>query len=55
MLLDTLVRDANLNIDFKMEQADLPSTDSKNLSFNVKINAIKGMGEQRISMNTEAI
>jgi hypothetical protein len=55
MLLDTLVHDANLNIDFKMEQADLPSTDSKNLSFNVKVTAIKGMGEQRISMNTEAI
>jgi hypothetical protein len=55
MLLTTLVNDANLNIDFKMEAADLPSVDNKNLSFNVKVNAIKGMGEQRISMNTEAI
>ena len=52
VLLDTIVRDSQLSLDFKMQSADQPVTDT-NAGFNVKVNLIKGMGEQRVSMNTE--
>ena len=51
MLLDQLVADAQLSLDFKMESTDMPST-TDNLSMKVKV---KGLGEQRISMNTDAL
>lgn len=51
-LLHTIVTDANLSLDFKMESADMPVTD-KNLGMNIKMPEIKGMGEQRVSMNTD--
>mgnify|MGYP001391938718 CR=1 FL=1 len=38
-----------LEVDFKMENADMPST-SGNAGFNVKV---KGLGEQRVSVKTE--
>ena len=44
-----LVNDAMLEVDFKMENADMPST-SSNAGFNLKI---KGLGEQRFSVKTE--
>lgn len=52
VLMDTIVRDSQLSLDFKMQSADQPVTDT-NAGFNVKVNLIKGMGEQRVSMNTE--
>ena len=51
MLLDQLVADAQLDVDFKMESADMPST-TDNLEMKVKI---KGLGEQKVSMNTDAL
>lgn len=44
VLLNTIVRDSQLDLDFKMESADMPVTDN-NMGFNVKVNLIKGMGE----------
>jgi hypothetical protein len=44
------VNDANLEVDFKVENADLPTGD--NQGFNIKI---KGLGEQRVSVKTEAL
>jgi hypothetical protein len=40
-LLDKLVKDAQLEVDFKIENADVPTT-SSNAGFNVKV---KGLGE----------
>jgi len=51
MLLDQLVADAQLSLDFKMESADMPST-TDNMEMKVKI---KGLGEQKVSMNTDAL
>lgn len=51
ILLDQLVADAQLDLDFKMENADMPST-TENMAF---VQKVKGFGEQRISMNTEAL
>jgi hypothetical protein len=50
VLLQQLVNDANLEVDFKIENADMPA--GQNEGFNVKI---KGLGEQRISVKTEAL
>ena len=50
LLLEQLLVDAQLDLDYKMESADLPSTND-NMGAVVKI---KGLGEQRISMNTDA-
>ena len=51
MLLDQLIVDAKLGLDFKMESADLPST-TDNMKMKIKV---KGLGEQNISINTEAV
>lgn len=51
-LLQTIVTDANLSLDFKMESADMPVTD-KNVGMTIKMPEIRGMGEQRVSMNTD--
>ena len=51
MLLNQLIADARLSVDFKMEASDVPST-SENLQMRVKI---KGLGEQKVSMNTDAL
>ena len=51
MLLDQLIVDAQLSLDFKMESADMPST-TDNFSMQAKV---KGMGNQRFSMNTDAL
>jgi len=50
VLLEVIMNDANLNLDIKIESADMPKT-TGNISYNVKI---KGMVEQRVSMNTDA-
>jgi len=50
-LLSQLVADAQLSLDFKMENADMPSGTDK-YAMNVKV---KGLGEQRVSLNTEAL
>jgi hypothetical protein len=52
ILLEKIMHDAKLNLDFKVEAAELPNT-TNNVGLNFKVNAVKGMGEQRISMNTE--
>lgn len=49
MLLDNLIRDAQLTLDFKMESADMPTTND-NMSMKMKV---KGLGEQVVSMKTE--
>jgi len=46
-----LLNDAKLNVDFKMEDAAAPKT-STDLAYNVKV---RGMGEQRVQMNTHAM
>lgn len=51
LLLTKLMNDCQLDIDFKMESADMPST-TDNLAMNVKI---QGMGEQKVSLNTHAL
>lgn len=51
LLLNQLVADAQLDVDFKMESADMPST-TDNMEMKVKI---KGLGEQKVSMNTDAL
>ena len=51
MLLDQLIVDAKLGLDFKMESADMPST-TDNMKMKIKV---KGLGEQNISINTEAV
>ena len=51
LLLDKIVNDANLSVDFKMENADMPSTTNQTQM----VTKVKGFGEQRISMNTEAL
>ena len=51
VLMQQLVNDANLEVDFKIENADMPSS-NPNQGFNVKI---KGLGEQRVSVKTEAL
>ena len=43
--------DAQLSLDFKMESADMPTT-TDNFSMQAKV---KGMGNQRFSMNTDAL
>ena len=48
-LMQAILDDANLSLDFKMESADLPQT-TENLAMKVKV---KGLGEQRVSLNTE--
>jgi hypothetical protein len=50
-LMAPLLNDAKLNVDFKMEDAATPNT-SSNLAYNVKV---RGMGEQRVQMNTHAM
>lgn len=50
MLMTTLVTDAQLSLDIKMESADLPKT-TENTGVTVKV---RGMGEQRLTMNTDA-
>ena len=43
LLMETLIRDAKLDVDFKMESADTPNTTGPNtLAMNMKV---KGMGE----------
>lgn len=54
MLLTQLLADAQLTIDFKMQDADLPDTQTANNSDSFKMK-FKGMGEQRISMSTESL
>lgn len=44
-----IVHDANLDLDFKMEAAELPQT-TENMALKVKV---KGLGEQRVSINSE--
>ena len=51
MLLDKLMHDCQLSLDFKMESVDMPST-TDNLEMKIKV---KGMGEQKVSMNTDAL
>ena len=51
MLLDKLMHDSQLSLDFKMESVDMPST-TDNLEMKIKV---KGMGEQKVSMNTDAL
>jgi len=51
VLMQQLVNDANLEVDFKMESSDMP-TSNPNKGFNLKI---KGLGEQRVSVNSEAL
>ena len=51
LLMEPIIHDAKLNPDFKMESADTPNT-SNNLSVKMKV---RGLGEQRVSMNTEAL
>ncbi len=51
MLLEQLMTDAQLSLDFKMESVDMPST-TDNMEMKIKI---KGMGEQKVSMNTDAL
>ena len=48
-LMQPILKDANLSLDFKMESADLPTT-TDNMAMKVKV---KGLGEQRVSLNTE--
>jgi hypothetical protein len=48
-LMQPILNDANLSLDFRMENADLPQT-TDNMSLKVKV---KGLGEQRVSLNTE--
>jgi len=48
-LMQAVLHDVNLSLDFKMENADLPQT-SDNMAMKVKV---KGLGEQRVSLNTE--
>jgi hypothetical protein len=50
-LLTSLLADTKLELDFKIENADMPNV-SGNKGINVKI---KGLGEQRVSMKTEAL
>jgi hypothetical protein len=50
-LLNQLVTDAQLTIDFRMENADTPNTTGQQ-GVQVKV---KGLGEQRISMSTESL
>lgn len=52
LLMETLVHDARLNLDIKMESADMPST--QNSGENGITLKLKGMGEQRLTMNTDA-
>lgn len=49
-LINILLNDAQLEIDFKIENADAPQTAGSNPGYNVKV---KGLGEQRISVKTE--
>ena len=51
LLLDQLINDCQLDLDFKMESADMPST-TDNMAMKVKV---KGFGLQNISMNTHAL
>lgn len=46
-----MLNDAQLDVDFKMESADMPST-TDNMEMRVKV---RGLGEQKISMNTDAL
>lgn len=46
-----LLKDAMLQVDFKLENADAPSS-SGSTGFNVKI---QGFGEQRVSVQTESL
>lgn len=48
-LINHLIKDAQLDVDFKMENADMPQVGG-NAGFNVKV---KGLGEQRVSVKTE--
>jgi hypothetical protein len=41
VLMQQLINDANLEVDFKMENADMPTT-GQNQGYNIKI---KGLGE----------
>jgi hypothetical protein len=51
VLMTSLLADAKLELDFKMENADMPNV-SGDKGITVKV---KGLGEQRISMKTEAL
>ena len=50
-MLNQLIADAQLDLDFKMESADMPST-TENMELKLKV---AGLGEQRVSMNTDAL
>ena len=50
-LMEPILNDAKLDVDFKMEASDNPNT-TNNMAYNVKV---RGMGEQRVSMNTQAL
>ena len=53
LLMQPLINDAKLDVDFKMESADVPNTAGANtLAMNMKV---RGLGEQRVSMNTQAL
>ena len=41
-----------LDLDFKMESTDMPSSSDEKLSLKLKV---FGLGEQRVSMNTDAL
>jgi hypothetical protein len=51
LLLEQLIVDAKLDLDFKMTSVD-ETQDSNNTSMRVKV---KGFGEQNVSMNTDAL
>lgn len=51
VLMTSLLADAKLDLDFKMENSDLPNI-SGNKGINIKV---KGLGEQRVTMKTEAL
>ena len=53
LLMQPIINDAKLDVDFKMESADNPNTSGPNhLACNMKV---RGLGEQRVSMNTQAL
>jgi hypothetical protein len=52
--MNSLVTDANLDIDIKMESADnIKTTEDKNVAMTIKLKGFEG--DQRLSMNTHAL
>jgi hypothetical protein len=52
--LEILINDANLEIDIKAENADLPSSEADNTkSFELKMRGMEN--KQRVSLNTSAL